>query len=92
MGQNIFIQECFKIIYYLQQLKKYIKCFSDTTCIESWKSNGVSEEIIKNITKSESNFAQTFVDHRVLLDINFNGHCFINNIYIPKKVINIHIC
>ena len=52
----------------------------------------MSEEIIKNITKSESNFAQTFVDHCVLLDINFNGHCFINNIYIPKKVINIHIC
>ena len=24
-------------------------------------------------------------------DINFNGHCLINNIYIPKKVRNINI-
>ena len=56
-----------------------------------WKSNGISEENIKNITKSDSNFAPTFVDHHVLLGINFNGHCLINNIYVPKKVINIYI-
>ena len=51
----------------------------------------MSKETIDNITKSDSNFAPTFVDHNSLLDINFNGHCFINNIYIPKKVINIYI-
>ena len=51
----------------------------------------MSKETIDNITKSDSNFAPTFVDHHSLLDINFNGHCFINNIYIPKKVINIYI-
>ena len=50
----------------------------------------MSEENIENITKSDSNFASTFVDHRVLPDINFNGYCLIN-IYIHKKVINIYI-
>ena len=48
------------------------------------------EENIENITKSDSNSAPTFVDHHVLPDINFNGHCLINNISIPQKVINIY--
>ena len=52
----------------------------------------MSDESIENITKSESNFAPTFVDHHSLPDLNFNGHCLIKiNIYIPKKVINLHI-
>ena len=51
----------------------------------------MSEENIENITKSDSNIAPTFVDHHVLPDINFNEHCLINNIYIPKKVINIYV-
>ena len=55
------------------------------------KSNGMSEENVKIITKSGSNFAPTFVDHHLIPDINFNGHCLIDNIYIPKKVINIYI-
>ena len=71
---------------------KYIKYFYGTTQIYSWKSNGMSEESIKNITKSDSNFAPTFADHHSLPDINFNGHCLIkNNISIPKKVINLEI-
>ena len=60
--------------------KKYIKCFSGTAGIDSWKSNGMSEENIKNITKSDSNFALHFVDHHLLSDINFNGNSLINNI------------
>ena len=68
--------------------KKYFKYFTGTTRNESWKSNGMSEEIIENITKSDSNFAPTFVDHHLLSDINFNGDCLIkNNISIPKKAI-----
>ena len=47
----------------------------------------MSEENIENITKSDSNFAPTFADHHLLPDINFNGHCLINNISIPKKII-----
>ena len=49
------------------------------------------EENIGNITKSDNNFAQPFVDHRVLPDINFNGRCLIKHIPIPKKVINLCI-
>ena len=36
-------------------------------------------ENIENITKSDSNFAPTFVDHDLLPDINFNGYCLANN-------------
>ena len=65
--------------------------FSGTTRIDSWKCNEMSEENIGNMTESDSNFAATFVDHHVLADINFNGHCLINDIYIPRKVINVYI-
>ena len=50
-----------------------MKYFSGTTRIESWKSNGMSEVSIENITKSDSNFAPTFVDPHLLPDMNFNG-------------------
>ena len=57
-----------------------------------WKSSGISQENIENITKLGSNFAPTFVDPHLLPDLNFNGHCLItNNISIPKKVINLYI-
>ena len=53
----------------------------------------MSEENIENITKSDSNFAPTFVAHHLLPDITFNGHCLIkSNISIPKKEINLCIC
>ena len=49
----------------------------------------MSEENIENITKSNSPFAPTFVKHYILPDVNFNGHCLINNnISIPRKVIS----
>ena len=51
----------------------------------SWKSYGISQGNIENITKLDSNFTQTFVDHYVLPDINLNGQCLINNISISKK-------
>ena len=52
----------------------------------------MSEENIETMTKSDSNFAPTFVDHHLLPDINFNGPCLIKNIIsIPKKVINLYI-
>ena len=55
-------------------------------------SNGISEECLENITKSETNFASTFVDHHLLPDMNFNEHCLIkNNVSIPKNVINLYI-
>ena len=51
----------------------------------------MSEENIENITKSDSNSAPHFVNHHVLPDINFDGHCLTNNISISKKVINRYI-
>ena len=67
------------------------KCINYITAyfrIESWKFNGMPEESIENITKSDSNFAPTFVDHHVVLNINFDRYCLINNIYVPEKAIN----
>ena len=57
--------------------KKYIKFFRGTIMIDSWKSNEISEENIENITKSDSNFVLTFLDHHLLLDVSFNGLCLI---------------
>ena len=52
----------------------------------------MSEESIENITKSDSNFAPTFVDHHLLWDMSFNGYLSIkNNISIPKKVVNLYL-
>ena len=71
--------------------KKYIECFNGTTRIYSWKSNRISEESIENINKSDSLFPPTFVNHYILQDVRFNGHCLINDISIPKKVVNLYI-
>ena len=81
-------------IYYLVFIpaKKYIKYFSGTTWVNSLKFHKISEENIENKTKSGSFFALSFVDHHVLPDINFNGHCLINdNISVSKKVIIVYI-
>ena len=89
-GAKYFSSGIFEIYLVFMSAKKYIKYFNSTTRIGSWESNGISEENIENITKSDGSFAQTFVDHLVLTDISFNENCLINNIYIPKKVINIY--
>ena len=92
MEQNIFLQLIFQNYLVFIPTKKYIKYFTGTTRIESWKSNGMSEENIENITKSDSNFAPTFVDNHLLPDMNSNGHCLIkNNISVPKKVVDLYI-
>ena len=52
----------------------------------------MSEQNTENITKLDSNFELIFDYHHVLPDINFNGHCLINNnISVPNKVVNLHI-
>ena len=85
-GAKYFSSGIFQNYLALIPAKKYNKCFHATTQIYSWKSNGMSEENIEKITKSDSNFAPIFVDNHVLPNINFNGHCLIkNNISIPKK-------
>ena len=53
---------------------------------------GMSEKKCENITKSDSDFSPTFVNHHVLPDINFNGHSLINNnISISEKEIHLYI-
>ena len=90
-GAKYFSSGIFQNLLVFLPGKKYIKYFSGTTRIESWKSNGISEENIENITKLDSNFAPIFVDHHFLPDINFNGHYLIkNNTSIPEKVINLY--
>ena len=91
-GEKYFSSRIFQNYLVFILAIKCIKYFHGTTQIYSWKSNGMSEESIENITKSDSNFAPNFVDHHSLPDINFNGHCLIkNNISILKKVVNIYI-
>ena len=85
MEHNIFFSVIFQDYLVFTPAKKYIKYFSGSTRIDSWKSNGMLEENIENITKSNNTFGQTFVDHHLLPDINFKGHSLINNIYIRKK-------
>ena len=69
-GAKCFSSGIFQSYLLFIPANKYIKYFPGTTRIESWKSNGMSEESIENITKSDSNFAPTFVDHYVLPDID----------------------
>ena len=93
-GAKYFSLGIFQIYLVFVTAKKYIKDFSGTTQTESWKSksNGMSEESIKNMIRSDSNFTPTFVDHHLLLDINFNGYCLMkNHISNLKKVINLYI-
>ena len=52
----------------------------------------MSEKSIENITKSDSKFAPTFVDHHLLPDMNFNWHCLIkNSISVPTNVKKLYI-
>ena len=51
----------------------------------------MSEENTETITKSDNNLAPTFIDNHVLPDINLNGNCLINTIYITKIYIYIYI-
>ena len=62
--------------------KNNIECFNATTRIYSWKSNRISEESIENINRSGSLFPPTFVNHYILPDVSFNGHCL--NFYSQK--------
>ena len=49
MEQNISLQEYFKII----AAERYIKYFNGTARTDSWKTNGMPEDNIENIAKSQ---------------------------------------
>ena len=52
--QYFFFQKYLIFVWYFHQLKKYTKYYSGTTWIDLLKSNGMAEENIENITKSDS--------------------------------------
>ena len=60
MKQIIFL-EIFQNYLVSIPVKTYINYFSGTTRIDSWKSDGMLEKNIENITKSDSNFHQSFL-------------------------------
>ena len=93
MEQNIFLQEYLKIIQYLYLLKNTLNILVALLGLicGNLRENGMLGENIENIIKSDSNFAPPFVDHYLLPGVNFNGDCQVNNISVPKKVINIYI-
>ena len=66
--------------------KKYIKYFSGTTRIELWKSSGMSEEKIGNITESNSHSVPTFVDRHVLSDLKILNTDFTLGIFLFGSV------
>ena len=68
-GAKYFSSGIFQNYLVFATVKKYIKYFSGTTQINSWKYIGISEKNIENIRKSDSNFASTVIDHHVLPDI-----------------------
>ena len=53
--------------------QKYVKYSNGSTRIYLWKSNGMWKESIENITKSDSLFTPTFINHYILTDVNFDG-------------------
>ena len=60
MEQNGFFSGIFQNYLVFIPSKKCIKYFSGAIRIDSWKPNGMSEENIENITKSDSNFCTNF--------------------------------
>ena len=84
--QNIFSSRIFQ---------NYLVCLPAINCVNtnsiySWKCNEMSGESLENVTKLDSNFTLTFVDHHFLPDINCNVNCLIkNHISISKTVINL---
>ena len=83
-GTKYFFSGIFQNYLIFTPALKWIKYFHATTGVYSMKSNGMSAENIENITKSDSNFAPSFVDYHVLSGITFNGYCLINNkIFVP---------
>ena len=58
-----------------------------------WKSIGLAEESIEKRTTSGNNFASTLNNFYPLPDINFNGHCLVNNNNDPfLGAVTLYIC
>ena len=64
-GAKYFSSIIFQNYFAFILTKKNIKYFIGTTRVESWKCNGMSEESIGNIIKSDSNYALVFAEHNL---------------------------
>ena len=79
------------LIYF--SLKKYFRFFTIASKVLSWKSMGLSEESIGNITIPDSNFSLTLINYYPLPYIKFNGNCLINNNNNSSfGAVNLYIC
>ena len=88
MTQNISIQKYYSIILYSYQLKNT----SNILVALLGFTQGNLMKCQKKILKMSLNFAPIFINHYALSEINFNGHCLINNnISTPKNVNVIYI-
>ena len=65
-GASSFSPGIFQNYFAFKSAKKYIKYFIGTARLDSWKSNGMSEENIENITKSDSRLNSLSVKNVVL--------------------------
>ena len=88
---NYFYSGILQNVLVFTSAKEYFRFFTLTIQIHSWKTKGMSEESIKNITVSNNCFAPTLINYYSLPNAKFNEHCLVNNISIPLKVINIYI-
>ena len=68
MDLRFLTEQCFSsgtlknyLIYFSK--KKYFRIFTSTSNVLSWKSIGLSEEGVENITTSDSNFAPTLINY-----------------------------
>ena len=64
--QNIFLQEKRKIVYYLYQLKNTLNILVAVFGLIRGNLMECRKKKIENLTKSDRNFALTFVDHHIL--------------------------
>ena len=85
--KNIFLQK------YYQYHLKYFKFLTCANEIYSWKSKGMSEQIIRKKTSditSNNIFSATLTDTCLLLVIEFNENCLIrSSISAFRKVVNL---
>ena len=84
-GVNYFSSGIFQNYSVFIPAKKYVKYFSGTSQINLWKFNEISDENIENRTKSDCNFAPTFVNHHVLPDIILMDTVSYIIIFLPQK-------
>ena len=87
MEQNMFLQELFKIVQHIYQLKSKLNILVALLRMNPRNLMQCQKKILTIQLNQAAIFHQFFVEHHLLQNMNFNGHCLIkNNISIPKKI------